>query len=305
MSFEQKPPRSLQISMQQRIQVLARRTGRSTEHIKNILLMERLIARFNEFFPDTTILKGGLALEFQLSSSRTTKDIDIRTTGSSDKLAQMLKKVEEFRPEPEDHLHFKIEEDVKHPNITGVGVKYLGYRYQVIVTMANNEYARFGLDVSFQDPIYGEPLIMKGDSFFEKYGIPAIEARIYPPPTHLAEKLHAYSCPLEEGRENSRCKDIVDILLLAELLDGVEAEQLYEAFETTFRYRGTHDIPLRLSEPPENWRAMYSKIKNENDLHWQDIDEIFQLVSSFMNPILAKQKGVWSYDDFEWKQTEQ
>lgn len=231
MQFEQKSARALQRSMMQRIQHLAKKTRKSNGRITNILIMERFIHRINQIFPETTFLKGGLALEFRIDMPRTTKDIDIRTKGSMKELMENLRRVEAFRPLPEDHIHFEITFDNKHPTITGLGMKYDGYRFQVVAKMAGKVYTRFGLDVGFNDPIYGEPSLLKGDNFFEKYGIPPVEALVYPPTTHLAEKLHACTCPQPGGRVNGRYKDIVDMVVLAEVLDGYSSEVLYEAFE--------------------------------------------------------------------------
>ena len=67
----------------------------------------------------------------------------------------------------------------------------------------------------------------------------------------IKPRLYLY-CPQEEGRVNSRCKDLVDVLLLAELLDQTEASLLFEAFELTFSHRNTHSIPKMLARPPEH-----------------------------------------------------
>ena len=50
---------------------------------------------------------------------------------------------------------------------------------------------------------------------------------------------------------------------------------------------------------------MYLNLQEKEKLVWQDIDEVFHLTATFMNPILAKQKRVWHHKDFVWKEVEE
>ncbi|MBX2797019.1 MAG: nucleotidyl transferase AbiEii/AbiGii toxin family protein [Myxococcales bacterium] len=170
--------------------------GRDLHRLRVLIVMERFIARVNHVLPKTTVLKGGLALELRLDQARTTKDLDLRVLGSPVQLDDQLRAIESHRPHPDDHFQFVIRPDPVHPTITGDGVKYEGYRYKVKTTLAGKIYVGFGLDVAFGDPILGEPELLRGTDFFEKYEIPAIAVRTYPVPSHLAEKLHAYTLPL-------------------------------------------------------------------------------------------------------------
>lgn len=236
------------------------------------MVMERFIARLNNVLPDSAVLKGGLALELRLQGARTTKDVDVRLLGNPEELHGHLRAVEAFRPDPEDHLEFHIIVDPVHPTVTGHGVKYDGFRFKVKAKIASKPYAAFGLDVAYGDPIFGEPDLLKGSDFFEKYGIPRVEIRAYPAATHLAEKLHAYTIPRD--RVNMRLKDLVDMPLISAALDGVSATQLREAFQLTFEFRETHDPPAALPVPPREWLGPYDKLKKEEGLDWEDVDAL-------------------------------
>ncbi|WP_414654065.1 nucleotidyl transferase AbiEii/AbiGii toxin family protein [Hyalangium sp.] len=63
----------------------------------------------------------------------------------------------------------------------------------------------------------------------------------------MAEKLHAYTMP--RSRPNSRVKDLPDIALLASA-QPLKATHLRDAIEQTFRFRGTHELPVMFPEPP-------------------------------------------------------
>ena len=90
--------------------------------------MERFLARVVAVFPDTTILKGGLALELRLERARTTKDIDLRLLGSPGMTAVYMAKAAAHPVTPDDYLSFTAELDPEHPTVRGEGVVYEGFR---------------------------------------------------------------------------------------------------------------------------------------------------------------------------------
>jgi hypothetical protein len=272
--------------------------GRAINRRRVLIVMERFIARLNEVLPDSALLKGGLALELRLDVARTTKDIDLRVLGNPEELDAQLRAIESFRPDPEDFLDFKITPDLHHPTVIGEGVTYRGFRFKVKAAIAGKLYAAFGFDVAYGDPILGEPDLLEGTHFFEKYGIPPVRVRTYPATTHLAEKLHAYTLP--RGRVNMRLKDLVDMPLIALALDGMTATQLREAFDLTFNFRGTHELPASLPDPPEQWLGPYDRLVAEEELVWPTLEELHAVAAALIDPILAGVGGTWSVAEGRW-----
>jgi hypothetical protein len=272
--------------------------GRDINRRRVLLVMERFIARLTHMLPDTTLLKGGLALELRLDGARTTRDIDVRVVGNPTDLAAQLRAVEAFRPDPEDFIEFAIAPDPAHPKVTGAGVKYDGFRFKVKARIAGRPYAAFGLDIAFGDPIFGEPDVLEGSDFFDKYGIAAIRVRTYPPTTHLAEKLHAYTLPRE--RVNTRLKDLVDMPLIATALGGVTASELRAAFSLTFDFRGSHNLPARLPEPPQQWLGPYDRLVNEEGLAWESLEALHAAAAGLIDPVLGEGEGTWSSGASRW-----
>jgi len=268
--------------------------GRDLHRLRVLIVMERFIARVNHVLPETTVLKGGLALELRLDQARTTKDLDLRVLGSPHQLDDQLRAIESHRPDPDDHFQFAIRPDPVHPTITGDGVKYDGYRYKVKTTLAGKTYVDFGLDVAFGDPILGEPELLQGSDFFEKYEIPAITVRTYPVPSHLAEKLHAYTLPRD--RVNMRMKDLVDMPLIAHALDGVTAETLRAASQLTFDHRASHALPGALPPPPPQWLGPYDRLRANERLAWASLDDLHAAAARLVDPILRGDAGTWSHD---------
>jgi hypothetical protein len=50
---------------------------------------------------------------------------------------------------------------------------------------------RFGVDVAFGDPIFGEADSVTADDMLDFAGVAPAVLRLYPVETHIAEKLHA------------------------------------------------------------------------------------------------------------------
>lgn len=272
--------------------------GRDHNRIRVLLVMERFLARVDAVLPKSAVLKGGLALELRLERARTTRDLDLRVLGNSARLDEHLRAIESFRPDPDDHFHFTIAPATRGPDMLGAGVKYDGYRFKVTAALAGKPFVSFGLDVAYGDPILGEPDLLRGTDFFDKYGIPPVMIRAYPATTHLAEKLHAYTLP--RARVNMRMKDLIDMPLIGLALDGTTASELREAFSLTFDFRDTHPIPSSLPQPPDQWRGPYDRLRAEESLDWAELEDLHAAASALVNPILAGINGSWSATQRQW-----
>jgi hypothetical protein len=89
-------------------------------------------------------------------------------------------------------------------------------------------------------------------------GLPPLEMPAVPLEVHLAEKLHALSVPRVMGRENSRVKDLVDVMLLHDHA-ARDVTRLRAAVVATFERRDTHAMPERFSLPLRAWRRPYRR----------------------------------------------
>ncbi len=98
--------------------------------------------------------------------------------------------------------------------------------------------------------------------------------------------------------ENSRVKDLVDILLMAEL-GQMRGLLLRRALQATFSVRNTHVLPDRLSDPPEGWEAPYLRLANEQNLNFATLPEAGQAANDFIEPVLqSADSGSW--DPLMW-----
>lgn len=243
-------PLAFKQAREQRLRSLSA-TGTDFARRRQLLVFDRFLARLTQAAGDAVILKGGLVLELRLARARTTKDIDLRMTGSS---AEVLERLQEAsRLDLGDHMRFEVQPDEEQPEIQNEGMQYEGFRYRAECRLAGMIYRRpFGVDVAFGDPLVGEPDVIVADDILAFAGIAPPSLRLYPVVSHVAEKLHALTMP--RSRPNSRVRDLPDLALLA-TTGPIEGSTLRRAIKSTFEFRGTHPVPMVVPPPLAFWEG--------------------------------------------------
>ena len=265
---------------------------------RQLVVFDRFLARIVAVLGDAAMLKGGLVLELRLERARTTKDIDLRLTGSPRNVLAKLQEAGQL--DLSDFMSFEVTRDAEQPKIQNDGMQYEGLRFRARCLLAGKLYGQvFGVDVAFGDPILGEPEIVTADDVLEFAGIAPPTLRLYPIETHIAEKLHAYTIP--RARPNTRVKDLPDIALLA-TAKSINAARLREALEQTFTFRGTHPLPSALPNPLATWTIPYAQLAKENELAWATLAQLTTVVRAFIDPVLSDgYKGSWIPSEWAWK----
>ena len=244
-------PLAFKQALEQRIKSSSA-TGTDFARRRQLLVFDRFLARVVSVVGDAVTLKGGLVLEMRLARARTTQDIDLRMTGSPDKVLERLQAA--GRLDLGDYMLFEVQPDLDHPEIRNEGMQYDGYRYRAECRLAGAIYSRpFGVDVAFGDPLVGEPDLAVADDLLSFAGIAPPTLRLYPVISHIAEKLHALTLP--RSRPNTRVRDLPDIALLA-TTGPINEVELRLAFERTFRFRGTHSLPTSFPRRPPSGKAL-------------------------------------------------
>ena len=292
-------PQSFKQALEQRLRTAAS-DGTALVRKRQLLVFDRFLARAVAILGDAVLLKGGLVLELRLERARTTKDIDLRVTGSSETVLAQLQ--EAGRKDLGDFMTFEVTPDTEQPTIQNDGMQYEGLRFRAECRLAGKLYGqRFGVDVAFGDPILGDPATVTADDLLAFAGIAPPVLRLYPIETHIAEKLHAYTMP--RTRPNTRIKDLPDMALLA-TTEPLDATRLRAALEKTFDFRATHPLPPSLPLPPENWQNPYSEMAQENELPWTRLDQVITAAEAFLNPVLAGKGGIWLPAAWAWDSTD-
>ncbi|MBL4848588.1 MAG: nucleotidyl transferase AbiEii/AbiGii toxin family protein [Planctomycetes bacterium] len=273
-------------------------TGAELGRRRQLLVFDRFLARVVAVLGDAVTLKGGLVLELRLRRARTTKDVDLRLTGSTDRILERLQ--EAGRRALGDFMSFEVQPDAHHPGIDSEGMKYEGLRFRAECKLSGKLYGRrFGVDVAFGDPILGEPERIVAEDLLAFVGVAPPAIRIYPVESHVAEKLHAYTLP--RSRPNTRVKDLPDFALLA-TAKSIDAHRLRAALEQTFAFRGTHDLPAALPEPPLSWTQPYAAMAAQDGLQWLTLPEVFAASQAFLDPVLTVGlDATWDPEDWNWR----
>jgi hypothetical protein len=73
--------------------------------------------------------------------------------------------------------------------------------------------------------------------------------------------VHAYTFPWRD-RDNTRVKDMVDLVLLASS-GQLKPEDVKRALRATFETRNTHTFPAHLPGPPPAWAEPYAALAQE------------------------------------------
>jgi len=289
-------PAAFKQALEERLRT-AGKTGGEFARKRQLLVFDRFLARIAAAVGDAVTLKGGLVIELRLERARTTKDIDLRMTGSPRDVLATLQ--EAARHDLGDFMTFEIERDEDHPEIQGDGMLYDGLRFRAECKLAGKLYGqRFGVDVAFGDPMLGDPEVVVAENVLGFAGIAPPTLRLYPIETHIAEKLHAYTMP--RARPNTRVKDLPDIALLA-TAQPLDAQRLRDALEQTFMFRKTHALPAHLPEPPFAWAAPYAAMAREDNLIWPTLDDVTRIAGAFLDPVLARRlDATWTPDRWIW-----
>ena len=290
-------PEAFRQALEQRLRTSAK-SGVLFARKRQLLVFDRFLARVSRAFGNAATLKGGLVLELRLERARTTNDVDLRLTGSSKDVLENLQAA--GRLDLGDFMSFELGPDADHPNIQNDGVAYEGFRFRAQCKLAGKLYGQpFGVDAAFGDPIVGEPEILMAEDVLAFAGIAASTLRVYPIETHIAEKLHAYTMPRKHP--NTRVKDLPDIALLASAR-SIDGQRLQEALQQTFSFRKTHELPIRLPEPPPAWATPYAAMALEDQLVWATLAQVTKAAREFLDPALAgRLDATWEPVSRRWR----
>src|SRR5690606_14663538 len=131
----------------------------------------------------------------------------------------------------------------------------------------------------------GETEVVTTSDALSFAGIPPASINAIVLERHLAEKTHAYTRERTGSRQNTRVKDLVDMVLVAKHfpLDGSSYER---SVTRTFSARGAHPTPVELPPPPTGWAVPFARLATEVDIP-VEIGPAYALATSLVNPVLA------------------
>ena len=280
-------------ALEDRLRAQSLASGVALVRLRKMIAFDRFLARLIATQNDMWILKGGLALQLHLGTrARTTKDVDVLLQIAHQNVHQLL--VQAASLDAGDWFQFEVT-----PSAEDVPDHFGGLRFYSQSLLDGRPFERFHIDVGIGDPILEPAEHLAMPALLEFAGIPTTVIPCYPLTQQLAEKVHAYTRPHLSG-ESSRVKDLVDILLIAEL-GSISGQLLFQAVQMTFKARGTHPLPLHLPSPPASWSTPFRKMAFEVGLDYATLAEAGTAAQYFLNPVLQGEvTGAWNPAGWCW-----
>ncbi|WP_258039665.1 nucleotidyl transferase AbiEii/AbiGii toxin family protein [Streptomyces sp. SM1] len=254
----------LRRALETRLKQDADRSGTDLARSRRLVAFDRMAARLAEDRAGGWVLKGGAAMEFRLTGrARTTKDLDLslRPADGSDAEGHGVREllIDALAADLDaDGFRFRVGPPVA---LTADAVGRGGWRYSVEAHLAGKVFTGVRVDVVDRGEEIARTELLPLPNTLGFAGTPQRAIETVDRRQHFAEKLHALTRDYGD-RPNTRVKDLVDLVLLAE--DGLPGDAaLVEVVRHVFTVRATHEVPGELADPPPRWRDSYPELAQD------------------------------------------
>jgi hypothetical protein len=283
-------------ALERRLLNRSQETGVSLVRLRKSVVFDRLLARLLVVAAGRWVLKGAVALDYRLGlGTRTTMDVDLGRRDNEHAATDDFLKAQ--AADLGDFFVFIVERTAHLDELVGG----TAVRYHVETELAGRRFEPIRVDVGFNDPI-AERETLRGPDLLAFAGIDPIEVPTIRLTQHIAEKLHAYARIYgQEGVQSTRVKDLVDLVLIANVAQ-VDAAELRSVIRRTFLIRGDRPLPPDLPAPPAAWRVPYRRLASEAGIP-RELDAAHIAAAGFLNPILSGdvESGEWEPTSWSWR----
>lgn len=264
-------PQALRMALEQRLLNQSRETGISLDRLRRRVIFERIIARLHHAEPGRWVLKGGMAMEVRLRDrARLTKDIDL---GLRDDVTE------------QEALHERIVEALtEDPFVDGFvlragsvsklmedGAGHLTWRSKVEALLGGKLFGSVQLDISPRSHELKDTDQVPLPNSLEFADVRSTTIEIIDVNRHAAEKLHAIQKDFGD-RENSRVRDLVDLMIFLEY-ELLREAALMEAIVRVWHEREGNRPSGQLRPVPVNWAERYEALAAEHDVQPRSFTE--------------------------------
>ncbi len=251
-------PQAFRSALEQRLKNRSEETGLLLDRLRQGVLFERIVSRLEAAAPGRWVLKGGMALEVRLGDeARVTKDIDLGLRDDierADDLRELLRAA--LGSDPDGDL-FELDTGIPR-DLAADGGGHLTWRLKVSARLAGREFGSIQLDISPRayELLATDRVELPNSLGFA--GIPSRDVEIIDVNRHAAEKFHGMLRTFD-NRENSRVRDLVDVVLLVEH-DLLTRNAVAAATRQVWAERDGVEPPAELPPLPEGWPAQYERL---------------------------------------------
>lgn len=290
-------PAALRNALEIRLKRYSRDRGLPLDRVRKEAAFQRLLARIAAVAPvDSWALKGGQAMIARSSRrARATADADATWRTDANQVHAVLTTAVGL--DLGDHFQFLL---APPANMRGEGPEG-AIRFPIQARLAGRMFEPLHLDLNLVpgDTRPVEKLALH--NLFDFADLPAVIVPAVSPAQQLAEKLHAYTRDYGT-HENSRVKDLYDMLLIAADLTLPPLRDLTGACTETFALRSTA-WPPRLAPPPNAWAGPWAGFVRDYGITFPSLEEAYDALTAFWQPVIdhtAGGDGTWDAPSWTW-----
>jgi len=281
-------------ALEDRLRTISLETGIPLVRLRKMVAFDRFLSRLFSQGSDQWVVKGGFALQLRLgASARTTKDIDLLVMDETQKIHPQLRNAGAINLG--DWFAFEVM-DTPLSRTVDIG----GLRYRLHSLLDGRTFERFHIDIGVGDPLLAPVEYLEIPPLLTFAGIEPTIVPCYPITQQIAEKYHAFTRPHVSG-VSSRVKDLVDILLLAEMGE-LDSANLREAIQATFDDCKTHELPPEVPLPSKDWSRPFKKMAQEVELNIETLSDAGVALRKFLEPVFEdKTRKNWNSTKWSWE----
>lgn len=281
-------PRALRTALEHRLLQRSTETGVSLDRLRRRVVFERVVARLSSAEPGAWVVKGGMALELRLrDDARLTKDLDLGLRDNevtAESLHERLIEVLALDPAG-DRFVFAV----GGPERMAEGAQHVTWRARVEARLADTMFGSIQLDIAPRPYELTATDHVELPSLLDFAGVPASVVEIIDIHRHAAEKLHAMTRDFGD-RENSRLRDLVDLVLMLEhemLTPALLAAQTAEVWVEREKSNPPPDLPPL----PESWANRYRLLTEQLDIDTRSYPSAVTIVADLWRAMYPNEES--------------
>ena len=275
---------AFRMALEARLNQRAAGAAEDVLRLRRAVAFERLLVRLACADEPHWVLKGGTALEVRYDRlARATRDVDLAFSGTEPAVDAADDLIDALASDPHGDL-FTFEVTDRRV-LSVIGLRGAVVRLAVAARLDGRVFERFVVDLVSSEgrSVPAETIPIGHELAFAD--LPTVDLRVLDLRVHFAEKLDAFTQVFAD-RENTRVKDLVDLVLLIER--GLPADaQLVDAVAQSFAEKERALPSAVLAEPPNGWTDDYASMAAAVRLSAADIDSGFAVVQTFWQAALA------------------
>lgn len=160
-----------------------------------------------------------------------------------------------------------------------------GATFPVQARLGDKPLGQIHVDVASSEGPLGPVDELVGADVLGFASLPPARVRAMSKAQQFAEKLHAYTSPWA-SRENTRVKDLVDMVMLIER-ETLDPKELRRAASAVFAARERQALPVQLAAPPAAWRERYPELASQARVNARDVDAAFALLAAHWASVIG------------------